>query len=74
MNEKICYICLSTDIVEDVEPIPCDRCDQYYCYDCSYTFSIHYQYEGNSCYICADQSRRKPLNKRDYKIDYILRK
>jgi len=75
MNEKICHICLSDNIFYDEnEALICDKCDEYYCEDCSYTFSLHFQYEGSMCYQCADQSRRKPLNKRDSKLDYILRK
>lgn len=66
MSEDIFY--------EDNQPLICDICDEYYCYDCSYTYTIHYQHEGMRCYHCAGQSRRVPLNKRDYKIDYILRK
>jgi hypothetical protein len=74
MGEKVCYICLSEDIfIDDDEPLICDMCDEYFCYDCSYTFSLHYQHQGSRCYQCADQRRRKPLNRRDYKIDYILR-
>jgi len=73
--EKICHICLSDDIFyEENEPLICDRCEEYYCYECSYTYSIHYQHEGMRCYQCAYQNRRKPLNKRDFKIDYILKK
>ena len=75
MSEKLCYICLGKDIFyDDNQPLICDVCDEYYCYDCSYTYTIHYQHEGMRCYHCANQSRRVPLNKRDYKIDYILRK
>jgi len=74
MSELICHICLSDDIwIDDNEPLICDSCGEYYCYECSYTYTIHYQYEGSKCYQCADQSRRTPLNRRDYKIDYILR-
>ena len=74
-QEKVCYICLSNDIfIDDNEPLICDKCDEYFCYDCSYTFSLHYQHEGVRCYHCADQKRKKPLDKRDCKIDYILRK
>lgn len=67
-----CHICYSTNIDED---FVCDRCNQYYCDDCSYTFSIHFQYEGSLCYECSDQRRRKPLTKdmiRDNKLMMIL--
>lgn len=73
--EKVCYICLSGDIFyDDGEAFICDTCDEYYCEDCSYTFTIHYQHEGMRCYICSGQKRRTPLCKRNSKIDYILRK
>ena len=52
---RICY-------TENVDPEwVCDRCEQHYCEDCSYTFSLHYQHQGNRCYQCADQSRREKL-------------
>ncbi len=54
-----CHICYSK-FVEDYAI--CDRCDQYYCEDCSYTFSPHYQFEGSRCYYCAEQYRRTPLS------------
>jgi hypothetical protein len=69
------YLNMCDDVFyDDNEALICDICEEYYCYDCSYTFSIHYQHEGMRCYLCADQSRRKILDKRDSKIDYILRK
>lgn len=71
----ICHICLSDDVYYDGnEPLICDKCDEYYCHDCSYTFSIHFEYYGMMCYHCSDQRRLKPLNKRDMRINYILRK
>lgn len=74
--DNICHICLSDNIIDDGDgtPLTCDKCGEFYCEECSYTFSIHFQYQGSLCYHCANQSRRAPLNKRDYKIDYILRK
>lgn len=57
---KFCHICFTKNIDED---IICDICDNYYCEDCSYTYSPHYQYQGSRCYLCADQNRLKPLNK-----------
>ncbi len=68
---KYCHICYSPNIDEWV----CDRCEQHYCEDCSYTFGIHYQYEGALCYHCSDQNRRKPLTRemiRDNKIKLVL--
>jgi hypothetical protein len=71
MSELRCYICFNiTD-----EDFLCDRCEEYYCEDCSYTFTLHYQYEGSLCYWCSDQERKKPLDKsdiRDRKIKFIL--
>ena len=65
-----CYICFQ----QIEENFVCDRCDEHYCEDCSYTFSLHYQHQGARCYSCADQSRRKPLTKqmiRDNKLNAI---
>jgi hypothetical protein len=69
LQEKYCYICYSTD-----ECYICDRCEEHYCYECAYTFTIHYQYEGNLCYHCSDQRRKTPLTKelkRELKIKYL---
>lgn len=68
--EDHCYICGSLDVDKDITI--CDMCDELYCYDCSYTFTIHYQHQGSRCYSCADQRRRTPLNRRDSKINKIL--
>lgn len=64
-----CHICYTQDVDPD---FICDKCDEHYCYDCSYTFSLHYQHEGSRCYECADQSRRTRLDNRDVKINYLL--
>lgn len=64
-----CYICYEQNIDED---FICDICENYYCEGCSYTFSIHYQHEGARCYLCADQRRRKKLEK-EVKIDNRLK-
>jgi len=74
MSEEVryCHICYSLNIFED---IVCDTCEGYYCEDCSYTFTIHYQHEGNRCFWCSDQNRLKPLTKemiRDNKFKIIL--
>jgi hypothetical protein len=66
-----CHICYSID-----ETYTCESCDELYCLDCSYTYTIHYQYEGNLCYRCSEQKRIKPLSKeiiRDNKIEIILK-
>lgn len=57
-----CYICYSDNLDED---FVCDRCENYYCEDCSYTYSLHFQYQGSLCHYCSDQKRRKPLLKSD---------
>lgn len=66
-----CHICFQlTD-----EDFLCDTCDEYYCEDCSYTFSLHYQHQGARCHWCSDQSRRKPIRKeeiRNNKLKLIL--
>ncbi len=69
-----CHICYTTNVDED---FVCDQCDQYYCEDCSYTYSLHFQYEGSLCYDCSDQRRIKPLTKdmiRENKINLIFNK
>jgi hypothetical protein len=59
VEEKVCHICLSDDIfISENEPLICDRCEQYYCYDCSYTYTIHYQYEGLQCYHSSRSSKK----------------
>lgn len=66
-----CHICYTTKVDDE---FTCDKCENYYCFDCSYTFTIHYQYEGNLCYWCSDQNRRTPLTKniiRDNKLKLI---
>lgn len=71
---KYCYICYEINVDDD---FICDTCDNYYCEDCSYTFSLHYQFQGARCYLCADQRRRNTLTKEDRRsrrIDYICSK
>lgn len=67
---KYCYICYSQT---DIEMI-CDRCEEHYCDDCSYTFSLHYQFQGSRCYSCAGQGRKIPTKNeiRIRKIDIII--
>jgi len=67
---KYCYICYSQTDPEFI----CDRCDEHYCEDCSYTFSLHYQFQGSRCYRCADQDRREKLDMRDVRINQIFMK
>jgi hypothetical protein len=67
---EFCYICYSQN-----ELFNCDFCCENYCYECSYTFGIHFQYQGSSCYSCCDQQRRNKLRKdeiRDNKINLFL--
>lgn len=59
MNKLYCHICYEPTSEEFI----CDKCDEYYCEGCSYTFSLHYQYEGSLCYYCSDQKRKTPLEK-----------
>ena len=71
-EQHYCYIC--NDITE--EYLVCDICEQHYCDDCSYTYSLHYQFQGGRCYECSGQSRVKPLEKnkvRDNTIEIILK-
>lgn len=71
MSDIRCHICFG----KTYEDFLCDRCEEYYCEDCSYTFTLHYQYEGSLCYWCSDQKRKKPLFKsevREKKLTYIL--
>ena len=67
-----CYICYTTNVEPDI--MVCDTCDEVYCEDCSYTFSLHYQHQGARCYQCADQRRRTPLDKRDIVLNKVLLK
>ena len=55
-----CHICHTINVEEDMV---CDRCEEIYCEACSYTFTLHYQYEGSLCHWCSDQKRRNPLTK-----------
>jgi hypothetical protein len=69
--ECYCEIC---NVITEQDWI-CDRCESFYCEDCSYSFTIHYQFQGSRCYQCAEQSRRNPLtipNLRENSIKYIL--
>jgi len=67
-----CYICNT-----QTEPyLICDQCDNHYCDDCSYTYSLHYQFQGSRCYECSGQGRITPLEKnivRDNAIEIILK-
>ena len=55
-----CHICYSLSVDDD---FICDTCEQHYCEDCSYTYTLHYQHQGARCYYCSDQRRLKPLDK-----------
>lgn len=66
-----CWICFS--LAED--ECVCDMCEQHYCDDCSYLFTLHYQHQGARCHICSDQTRIKKLTKdyiRENKIKMIF--
>jgi hypothetical protein len=73
MDNCYCYICYRGTESDFL----CDRCDRYYCEQCSYTYTLHYQHQGTRCYSCADQNRLNKLNKieiRDNKIIFSLDK
>lgn len=70
--EPHCYICYSSNVEPDI--MVCDMCNEVYCDDCSYTFSLHYQHQGSRCYRCSDQSRRSKLDKRDVAINKVFLK
>lgn len=73
MVEPHCHICYTTNVESDI--MVCDICDEVYCEDCSYTFSIHYQHQGARCFWCSEQRRLKPLSKeiiRDNKLKLFL--
>lgn len=63
-----CHICYN----ETDKDFICDTCDNYYCEDCSYTYSLHYQYEGLQCYFCSNQNRRSKLSKEMIRNNKIL--
>jgi hypothetical protein len=68
---KHCHICYK--IENDI--FTCDKCLELYCEDCSYTYTIHFQYEGCLCHWCSGQKRLKKLKKsdiRENKLKLIL--
>lgn len=70
MTNRFCYICYDSTEGEMI----CDICDQFYCHECSYSFTLFYQHEGSRCHYCSDQSRKSKLTKdklRNNKIDYL---
>lgn len=72
MSKIHCYICYSTRVEADWI---CDRCEEIYCEECSYIFSLHYQHQGNRCHQCAGQYRNNHISKaeiRDNKLKLIL--
>ena len=64
-----CNICYSLRV--DTWMV-CDICEEYYCEDCSYTFGIHYQFQGSRCYQCADQYRRTSLTKEEKRNNKLI--
>ena len=71
-EEYNCYICKG--MTEDY--MVCDRCHEHYCEDCSYTYSLHFQYQGSLCYECSGQDRITPLLKEEVRenvIDIIIK-
>ena len=55
-NKYVCYCYICYGLTEP--EFLCDTCNRYYCEDCSYMFSLHYQFQGCRCYQCADQYKR----------------
>lgn len=71
MEKKHCYICYKQVDGEFI----CEICDELYCDECSYTFSLHYQFQGSMCYNCSDQKRINKLTKQELinnKLNIIL--
>ncbi len=64
-----CHICYTLNVDDE---FICDKCENYYCEDCSYSYTIHFQYEGGLCYHCSDQKRRNTLSKEDIRNNKIL--
>ena len=70
---KHCHICYINEELDEL--YTCDRCEELYCLQCSYTYTYHYQYEGCLCYFCSEQSRVNKLTKeelRQNKLKLIL--
>lgn len=65
---KHCHICYSPDVEEDMV---CERCEEIYCEECAYTFSLHYQHEGCLCFWCSGQSRIRPLGPNEIRENKI---
>lgn len=59
MNFMECYCEICNGLTEP--EWLCDTCERHYCEDCSYTYTLYYNFQGSKCYQCADQSRRHPL-------------
>lgn len=51
---KECHICTNTE--NDTEMYICERCDNYYCYSCSASYTIHSQIDYNCCEQCANRN------------------
>ena len=63
---EYCEICYKID-----EVYSCDTCDRKYCYECSYIYSLHYQFQGCRCYECSEQPRIKKLTKQEIRKNKI---
>lgn len=66
---KHCHICYTLNVDDE---FICDKCENYYCEECSYSYTIHFQYEGGLCYYCSDQKRRKTLSKEDIRNNKLF--
>lgn len=67
----LCDICYSeTNYLEK-----CEFCEKKYCEDCSYLFTIHFQFQGSMCIICSEQRRNNlaTAKVRKNKINYLLK-
>lgn len=67
MKECYCKICYNN--TEDF--MLCDICNEHYCEECSYTYTLHYQFQGSRCYICSDQRRRSEIKKSEIRKNKI---
>ena len=66
---KHCHICYTLNVDDE---FICAKCENYYCEECSYSYTIHFQYEGGLCYYCSDQKRRKTLSKEDIRNNKLF--
>ena len=72
-----CELCFVSDNITDEDLCKCDTCDRFYCEDCTYTFSLQYQFQGCRCYECSDHNRIKGkinfVKLRDNKLKVLMK-